>query len=126
MSPDEKDRLLALFDHESRWCQEAEARDAEGEPVHFDSEDAVAWDLVGALCRLFGWARATELFGQIARHVLRRINRCSPFGSPISAMAALVDFNDDPQLDFAILLAKLQILPVTGRQGPLPPALGTA
>ncbi len=124
MSPDEKDRLLALFDHESRWCQEAEARDAEGEPVHFDSEDAVAWDLVGALCRLFGWARATELFGQIARHLLSRIHRGYAASSSISAMAALVDFNDDPQLDFAILLVKLQRLPVAGHHGTLPPALG--
>jgi hypothetical protein len=126
MSPIEKDRLLALFDHKSRWCQEAEARDAEGESVHFDSGEAVAWDLVGALCQLFGWTRATELFGQLSRHMLRGINRFSRAGSPISAMVALVDFNDDPELDFAAFLAKLQRLPVSGRQAALPPALGTA
>ena len=42
MLPDEKEKLLALFDHESRWCQEAEARDAQGDAVHFDSEAAVS------------------------------------------------------------------------------------
>lgn len=120
MSPEEKERLLALFDHESRWCREAEARDSEGESVHYDSDVAVAWDLVGALCRLFGWARATELFGQVSRHLLKRLRHSPRLSSPISAMATLVDFNDDPQLDFSILLAKLQGLPVAGRRRPSP------
>lgn len=116
MLPEEKESLLALFDHESRWCQDAEARDANGGAVHFDSEDAVAWDLAGAVCRLFGWKRALELFGQISRHMLGRYRRSTLGIAPITAMSALVDYNDNPRLDYDGLWTKLKELPVSARR----------
>ena len=123
MLPDEKEKLLLLFDREARWCRDAEARDAQGEAVHFNSGEAVAWDLVGALCSLFGWARATELFGQVSRHVLGRHRSTRRLETAISAMAALVDFNDDPGTDFALIMTRLQELPVATRRGsPLAPS----
>lgn len=116
MLPDEKEKLLSLFDQEDRWCQEAEARNAEGEAVHFDSDEAVAWDLVGGLCWLFGWTRATELFGQVSRHILGRHRSTRHMQTAISAMAALVDFNDDTKTNFPTVLSKLQELPVATRR----------
>lgn len=68
--PDEKTRLVALFAHEGKWCKEAEARNADGAPVTFDADKAVAWDITGALCRLFGWQRACALFEQMSRHIV--------------------------------------------------------
>jgi hypothetical protein len=113
---EEKERLLSLFDCEDRWCQNAEARDAQGEAVHYDSDAAVAWDLVGGLCWLFGWARATELFGQVSRHILGRHRSTRYAQTAITAMAALVDFNDDSNTDFPTILGKLQGLPVATRR----------
>ena len=69
MMPDEKAQLLALLEDERRWCRDAEARDADGNSVSFHDATAVAWDITGALCRLFGWRRACELFRQLDRHI---------------------------------------------------------
>jgi hypothetical protein len=123
MLPDEKEKLLALFDHESRWCQDAEARDTQGDAVHFDSEAAVAWDLVGGLCSLFGWGRALELFSQVSRSILGRYRTTHRADSAIAAMAALTDFNDQPTTNFATIVAKLQDLPVARRHSPAPGVL---
>jgi hypothetical protein len=36
------------------WCQGAEARDADGHRVHYDSPDAVRWCAYGHACRING------------------------------------------------------------------------
>ena len=48
----EKDKLLALFESDRRWCQDAEARDAYGSPVKFHDPLVTAWDITGAMCCL--------------------------------------------------------------------------
>ncbi|MCA9245066.1 MAG: hypothetical protein KDA32_14000, partial [Phycisphaerales bacterium] len=66
--PEEREQLLQLLNAPSRWTQHMEAQDERGAPALYDSDDAVAWDLTGALCRLFGWRRGLALFEQIDRH----------------------------------------------------------
>ena len=58
MMPDGKALLLALLDHAGKWSRNAEALDASGNGVVYDDDAAVAWDITGALRRLFGWQRA--------------------------------------------------------------------
>ena len=70
MLPEEKSKLLELFATPETWCQHAEAIDATGEGVSYDDDHAVAWDLSGALCKLFGWKRAHVLFEHMSRHML--------------------------------------------------------
>ena len=117
MRQDEKDRLLGLFDDQRRWCREVDARDDQGNAVHYDDPAAVAWDIVGGMCHLFGWRRACELFAQMTRHVVG-----SPPGSRWStdpqmlAMAALQDFNDRPDTTFELVVAKLREAPVWSRK----------
>ena len=50
MLPNEKDKLLAFFESDRRWCQDAEARDAYGNAVKFHDPLAAAWDITGAIC----------------------------------------------------------------------------
>jgi hypothetical protein len=122
MMPDEKERLLKLFEHESRWCREAEAHNAHGDAVYYDDSAAVAWDITGALCQLFGWRRAAVLFGQLDRHIN---GRRGAFGWPardseIDAMVALQNFNDRAETTFGIVKERLVTMPVwhgnTGRK----------
>ncbi|MCH7527071.1 MAG: hypothetical protein IID39_06520 [Planctomycetes bacterium] len=109
--PDEKKRLLALFDDESKWCQDSEACDHSGQPVSYDDETAVSWDLVGGLCHLFGWERASELFGQLHRHVVGwQKNRNGPVEEG-RAMAALLDFNDAVDTTYESIVAMLEGIP---------------
>lgn len=113
MTPDEKSQLLALLEHRGTWCREAEARDADGESVTYDDDAAVAWDITGALCRLFGWRRACDLFPQLERHVTggaSRIGRGDDRG--VDAMTALQDFNDRGDTTFEALRASLEALPI--------------
>ena len=117
MTQAEKDRMLALLNSRSSWCQEAEARDRRGEDVRFDDPTAVAWDLTGALCHLFGWERAMQLFSQLARHLTRRkppIGRhwTRPQDPQMAAMAALQDYNDQPSTHHRSMMARLMALPV--------------
>lgn len=69
MMPDERTQLLALLEHVGKWWRNAEALDASGNGVVYD-DAAVAWDITGALCRLFGWQRARVLFEQMERHIV--------------------------------------------------------
>jgi hypothetical protein len=114
MMPDEKTQLLGLLERDSRWCRNAEALDASGHGVAYDDDAAVAWDITGALCQLFGWERACVLFEQLDRHIHgRRIK----FGWPIrdtemDAMAALQEFNDRAGTTFASLRERLETMPV--------------
>ncbi len=119
MSASEQDRLKAFFDVAARWCQAAEARDERGEPVAFTDYTAVAWDLPGALCRLFGWSRAAELFPALARHVprLHQGERAGGAGA-IDALVALQNWNDDPTTTHAEITALIHVLPVSESPAP--------
>jgi len=113
MLPHEKDKLLVFFESDSRWCQDAEARDAHGSPVRFHDPLATAWDITGAMCHLFGWKRARMLFGQLERHIhkkrrLHRFNR----DSAIECMVTLQAYNDRPETAFEVILTLLETMPV--------------
>lgn len=113
MIQEEKDKLIALFDDEERWCQGADAIDQAGQAVHYDDEQAVSWDLVGGLCHLFGWKRACQLFEPISRCVARRRHMDSPSKSKeMAAMSALLDYNDDDETTHEMLMEGLRGMPV--------------
>ena len=118
MKPDEKRDLLALFDAEAKWCQGSEARDIHGQPVRYDDATAVAWDLVGGMCRLFGWRRATQLFGQLERCIGEQTPVAFGRDEDIAAMAALFDFNDASDTTYDKIVQALESMPVArGRTG---------
>ena len=114
MMPDEKTQLLALLEHHGKWCRDAEAHDANGDPVAYDDDAAVAWDITGALCRLFGWQRACVLFGQMERHIVgkRRTVGWPMRDTGIDAMKALQDFNDRADTTFDVLRERIEAMPV--------------
>lgn len=114
MMPDEKAQLLTFLEHESRWCRDAEAHDAKGDAVRYDDAAAVAWDVTGALCRLFGWRRACVLFGQLDRHIHgKRVTIGWPArDSEMDAMAALQDFNDRVGTTFEMMRERIESMPV--------------
>ncbi|MBK8267953.1 MAG: hypothetical protein IPK83_06450 [Planctomycetes bacterium] len=117
MVQDEKDRLLQLFDAPDKWCQGIDAANEDGGPVHYDADDAVAWDLVGGLFHLFGEKRATQLFETIARHaargnIKRRVSRWDTRGSDMVAMSALLDFNDADETNYDVFVETLRQIPV--------------
>ncbi|MFQ5804821.1 MAG: hypothetical protein ACE5I3_00050 [Phycisphaerae bacterium] len=111
--PHEQERLLALFDREQRWCQDAEARDKDGNPVTFDDTRAAAWDITGAVCLLFGWRRACELFRQLDRHISGH-KRDGWFNRKpeIDSLAALQDYNDDSETTYEMVVTQVQTMPV--------------
>jgi len=114
MMAKEKEQLLALLDRERRWCREAEARDANGEAVHYGDDEAVAWDVTGALCRLFGLQRACVLFGQLDRHIngKRVAVGWPPRDAEMVAMGALQEFNDRFDVTFDVMRVQLETMPV--------------
>ena len=114
MMTDEKAQLLALLAHRGTWCRDAEARDTSGNAVTYDDDAAVAWDITGAICRLFGWQRACVLFGQVERHLVgkRRSVGWPPRDTGIEAMIALQDFNDRTDTTFDRLQERLEAMPV--------------
>ncbi len=118
MMPNEKTQLLALWQHAGSWCRGAEARDANGEAVRFDDSTAVAWDITGALCRLFGWKRACVLFAQLERHLVGKpqvhVGESQP-DPGIEAMKNLQDFNDRSETTFETLLEQIKAMPVWSR-----------
>lgn len=128
--PEEKTKLLELLDHQAHWCRDAEARDCEGEAVRYDDDLAVAWDITGAVCRLFGWKRACTLFAQIERHFNGRPKYYGWPGRDIEmeAMRALQNFNDRAETTFEALRSRLESLPVwsKGSNRASPPPLGKA
>ena len=118
MMQHEKDGLITLLSSRERWCRDAEARDRRGQAVHFDDPAAVAWDLTGALCLLFGWARAIQLFPQLERHLTGR-NRSSDrprlqlANEPqIISMVAIQEYNDLSDNTYEMMLDRLQTLTV--------------
>lgn len=114
MMPAEKEQLLALFHDNGTWCRHAEARDANGDAVRYDEEAAVAWDITGALCRLFGWRRACVLFVQLDRHINgKRASTGWPARDVgMEAMSALQDYNDRPDMTFDGLRQQIESMPV--------------
>jgi hypothetical protein len=125
MTQNEKDRLLSLLGTEAAWCKGMEARDRRGRPLRHTDSDATAWDIVGAMCVLFGWARACELFLEVARHVAGW--RRQPFHrDPESlAMTALLDYNDKSETTYETVVGRLRSIPVRQRKGPvIEPAAG--
>lgn len=126
MMADEKIRLLALLMHPVDWCQGAEARDRHERSVRFDDADAVAWDVTGGLCRLFGWPRACLLFEQIERHlgVRRRFSGNWMACPSIDAMRVLQDFNDRPDTTFADVRGLLETMPVWRSEAQAPAGVG--
>lgn len=116
MMQDEKDRLLALFEEESRWCQRVEARDKQGRPVHYSDGRAAAWDVVGGMCFLFGWDRACKLFVQVSRQVTG-LKRSRLVRDPeMAAMASLQDFNDRCDTTFDLIRDRLRDMRVYSRR----------
>ncbi len=114
MMPNEKTQLLGLLEHPGKWCRNAEALDAGGNGVVYDDDAAVAWDLTGALCRLFGWQRACVLFEQVERHIVgkRRTAGWPLRDTGIEAMKALQEFNDRADTTFDVLRERLEAMPV--------------
>ena len=80
----------------------------------YDDDAAVAWDITGALCRLFGWQRACVLFGQMERHIVgkRRTVGWPKRDTGIDAMKALQDFNDRADTTFDMLHERIEAMPV--------------
>lgn len=114
MMPKEKEQLLALLDHERRWCRNAEAHDVNSDAVRYDDDAAVAWDVTGALCRLFGWRRACVLFGQLDRHINGKRRTIGWFArdAEMDAMSALQDFNDRVDMTFDVIRERIETMPV--------------
>jgi hypothetical protein len=117
MTSQEKDQLLALLLDVRHWCRSAEARSGDGQPVTYSDPEATAWDLTGAVCHLFGWRRACELFIQIDRRLHPRARAALAGDAAITAMVSLQSWNDDPQMSHPELLAVLERLPVSNRAG---------
>lgn len=119
MTSREKQDLLDLFSIPANWCQETEARNWEGNSVRYDDPSAVAWDLTGGMCRLFGWDRAMELFPTVERYVAGRKPEHQAAANPgIASMITLQDFNDNSETSFDILLHRLQSLPAVDQIEP--------
>jgi hypothetical protein len=118
MMQDEKDKLLTLFENESKWCQHVEARDKRGNPVHYSDESAVAWDMVGGLCILFGWERACELFVQVERRITGVKQGHGLRDPQMAAMASLQDFNDKRGTTYDLVMTRLREMPVHDRKVP--------
>ncbi len=127
----EKAQLLDLLKHQGNWCRDAEALDAAGEPVHYDDPSAVAWNISGALCRLFGWPRACVLFRQFDRHIKGRQRAIGWLtgDAEMHAINAVQDFNDQVDMTFDAVRKKIESMPVwrgnarrngatSGREGP--------
>lgn len=123
MRSDELNELLKLFATSDHWCQGAEAKTVKGAPVKYSDPDAVAWDLTGALCFLFGWERACILFCQVDKHLLRdRSLRWRVHDVQVESMLALQEMNDCPSTSYESLIKRLKAMRVFDplpRQGTL-------
>jgi hypothetical protein len=113
---DERDQLLALFSNPDHWCQHAEARTTSGAAVRYNDPEAAAWDLTGALYRLFGWQRACILFVQIDKHLLHhRSLKWRVQDVHIESMLALQELNDHSTTDYQWLMHRLGNMPAIER-----------
>lgn len=113
MLPIEKHNLLCLFADERRWCQQAEARNEVGEAVRYDDPSAIAWDITGGMCKLFGWRRALALFSQLDRHVHNvKRDRCWGANPEIASMVAIQNHNDEDGTTYEMIIEWLETMPV--------------
>ncbi|HOA75828.1 MAG TPA: hypothetical protein PL151_12185 [Phycisphaerae bacterium] len=119
MTQREKQELLDLFSIPANWCQETEARNWEGNSVRYDDPSAVAWDLTGAVCHLFGWERATQLFPILERYVVGRRSDQQTANPGIASMVNLQEFNDSSDTSFDILVKRLQSIPTASEPVPV-------
>jgi len=103
---------LALFGEPRRWCREVDAVDSQGQSVHYDDENAVAWDVVGGMCHVFGWQRACELFALVSRHLVGPHSSHTFSRTDMVAMDALQEFNDHADTTFDLVVTKLRQLPI--------------
>lgn len=118
MTQAEKDRLLALLDRPARWCQGAEARDARGEAVRYNAPEAVAWDIVGGMCYLFGWDRSLAIFAQAWRQITKRASGREAIAMDSTAVRWLQDFNDESKTDYTLVITRLRGLRVRSEAPP--------
>jgi hypothetical protein len=102
-----------MFSLSANWCKGMEACNAAGEAVSYNDPAAVAWDLTGGLCALFGWERAESLFPVLDRHCTSRKKRPKAANPAISSMVALQEFNDANGTTHDVLLERLQTIPVS-------------
>ncbi|MCO6435505.1 MAG: hypothetical protein J5J06_00265 [Phycisphaerae bacterium] len=114
MMHDEKEQLLTLFASPGAWCRNAEAVDVNGEHVAYDNAMAVAWDLSGAMCHLFGWQRAFVLFDQCDRHIH---GKRETYGWPVPdeelrAMISLQEFNDRDDTTLEVIRGQIESMPI--------------
>lgn len=114
MMLDEKRQLLELLDQPSKWCQHVEARDAQANPVHCDDRAASAWDVTGAIYRLFAPERAATLCVQVDRHIhgKKRAFRWPPPDTELDALVALQEFNDREDTTFEVVRTRLESMPI--------------
>lgn len=119
MTQNEREQLLNLFVDKQRWSQGSEARTESGDPVSFDDDSASAWDLVGGLCKLFGWKRANQLFDQLHRHIIGQTFDSPNQASDSSAMSALIDYNDASDTTYEKMMATLRDIPAWGGTEPI-------
>jgi hypothetical protein len=113
-----KETLLDLLCDERRRCKGAEARGQHGNAVRYDDVTAVAWDLTGATCSLFGWQRARVLLYRFDGLITGR-QREYRFGqnSGIAALAALQDFNELGATTYDEISAGLSRMPARRAEG---------
>lgn len=123
MTQQELDQLRTLLSQPDRWCQHAEARDRRGSGVRYSDSAAVAWDITGAVCHLFGWSRALQLFTQLDRHVTGHKPLAGrywrhPQDAQLASMAALQEFNDRPTTSHESLMGRLAAIPIHRPRAP--------
>lgn len=119
MKADEKIKLLEMFDSARKWCQGSEARNQAGDPIRYDDPTAVSWDLVGGMCHLFGWRRASSLFRQFHDSIVGHHSNLPPNNEDIAAMSALIDFNDAENTSFESIIKAVQDMPVWTQRIPV-------
>ena len=113
MRTDELNELMELLANPKHWCQGAEARTASGAPVKYSDPEAIAWDITGALCVLFGWERACILFCQIDKHLLKdRSLRWRVHDVHVESMLALQEINDSHSTSHDWLIERLKTMRV--------------
>lgn len=84
------DRLDSLFSDESKWTQQAYARDAAGRSVDEGAESATCWCLSGALYRIFPFGKGRLELRVAVRDALM-----------IGGIDGIIPWNDRPSRTFS-------------------------